>query len=264
MRRLVPDPADIALEDTYSGLVLPAPPAGADRSTVAIGMVASVDGAVTVESTSSGLGGDADAHAFRRLRDACDAIVVGAGTARAEDYGPPRASAARAAARRAAGLAAAPQLIVVTNQVGLEATSRLFTAERDPEVPVPLVVTSGAAPADRVEALADVAEVVRLGTDEVDLGALLGWCLARGWSRVLCEGGPALNGSLLAAGLVDEVFLTLAPILVGGHAGRIARGPAIAAQRLELMELHEHDAELLLRYRVRPGRPADGVDATRC
>lgn len=256
MRRLVPDVADLALEDTYAGLVLAGPSAGSERAAVTLGMVSSIDGAVAVDGTSGGLGGAADQRAFRRLRDACDAIVVGAGTVRAEDYGPPRATVARAAARRSAGLAPAPQLIVLTRRADLSPDARLFRTERDPDVPPPVVITHAGAPSHRVAALAEVAEVVTLGSEDVDLGAVLRWCHERGLPRVLCEGGPTLNGALLAAGLVDELFLTLAPSLVGGLTGRIVAGAELGPEELELLGVHEHEGELLLRYRVRTGRPA--------
>lgn len=260
MRRLVPDVAEIDLADAYAGLVLAAPPVDQDRASVALGMVTSVDGAVTVDGTSGPLGADADRHAFRRLRDACDAILVGAGTVRAEDYGPPRAPGPRAAARVAAGLAPAPQLLVVTAGAALDPGARLFTAERDAGVPPPVVVTRGGAPEEPVRELEAVAEVVRFGDDEVDLAAALRWCRARGWSRVLCEGGPALNASLLAVDVVDEVFLTLAPTLVGGDAARMVAGAPSGRHDLELVELHEHGGELLLRYRCRPARPGRPAD----
>ncbi|WP_052667415.1 dihydrofolate reductase family protein [Nitriliruptor alkaliphilus] len=250
MRRLVPGPLDLDLDAVYQGLVLASPPPAADRASVALGMVASVDGAVALDGTSGGLGGEGDRRAFLRLRDACDAILVGAGTVRAEDYGPPRAPAARAAAREAAGLAPAPQLLVVTGRAALDPSARLFTAERDPGVPPPVVVTSSTAPGEAVASLAEVAQVATFGRDAVDLAAVLRWCHERGLRRVLCEGGPALNGALLAGGLVDEVFVTLAPVLVGGDAARIVRGPHLAPVDLELSEVHEHDGELLLRYRT--------------
>ncbi|MEX1179184.1 MAG: dihydrofolate reductase family protein [Nitriliruptor sp.] len=256
MRRLIPEVGPIVVDDTYRGLVLPAPAPGDLRAWTALGMVASVDGGVTVDGVSAGLGGAADRVAFRRLRGACDAILVGAGTVRAEDYAPPRAPSSRVAERTAAGLAPAPQLLVVTASADLDPAARVFTSERDAGVPAPIVVTRRAAPTERVDALRAVAEVVTFGESVVDLDAVLRWCLARGLARVLCEGGPTLNGALAAAGLVDEVFLTLSPHLVAGTAGRIVTGPALDSPlALELTELHEHDGELLLRYRT--VRPAD-------
>lgn len=247
MRQLLPGDHELALDDLYDGLTLVGPVG--DRSGVSLGMVASVDGAVTVDGRSGPIGGAADRVAFRRLRRASDAIVVGAGTARAEDYGPPRG-------RDGGG----PQLLVVTASAGLDPGARLFRAPRDPGVPPPAVVTCATAPADRVDALREVAQVVVVGEDRVDLSQLLRWTLERGWPRVLCEGGPALNGDLLRAGLVDEVLLTIAPLLVGGDARRIVQGAAASDPLpLELVAAHEHDGELVLRYGRRPerGRPSD-------
>jgi riboflavin-specific deaminase-like protein len=254
VRRLLPDTAELGLEDVYRRLRLADGGPRAERAGVALGMVASVDGAVTVDGRSGGLGGDADRIAFRRLRDACDAILVGAGTVRAEGYGPPRSDATRAAARLAAGLAPAPQLLVVTARAELDPDAKLFRASRDDGVPAPIVVTHEHAPTAAVEALREVAEVVTFGRDEVDLTGVLRWCRSRGWRRVLCEGGPALAGALLARDLLDEVLVTVAPTLVAGDAGRIvtSRSP-VAPADLDLVELHEHDGELLLRYRVRSG-----------
>jgi riboflavin biosynthesis pyrimidine reductase len=255
VRRLLPETAELALEDVYRDLRLPDGGPAATRAGVALGMVTSVDGAVTVDGRSGGLGGEADGVAFRRLRDACDAILVGAGTVRAEDYGPPRAGGTRTAARLAAGLSPAPQLLVVTARADLDPGARLFTATRDDGVPAPIVVTREHAPPGPVEALREVAEVVTFGRDEVDLAGLLRWCRTRGWRRVLCEGGPALGGALLSGGLLDEVLLTIAPTLVAGDAGRIVTSRSgVAPGALELVELHEHDGELLLRYRVASGR----------
>lgn len=257
MRRLLPQVVELDLDDAYADLRLPAPAPDAARSTVAVGMVASVDGAIAIDGRSAGLGGPADRVAFKRLRDACDAIMVGAGTVRAEDYGPPRAPAHRLARRRAAGLADGPQLLVVTASADLSPTSRLFTAQRDTGVPPPIVVTRAGAPADAVARLRQVAEVVQLGDAAVDLPAVLAWTLERGWPRVLCEGGPRLNGDLFTAGVADELFVTLAPTVVAGDAGRLASSASASAPtHLDLVEMHEHGGELLLRYRVeRPSQP---------
>jgi riboflavin-specific deaminase-like protein len=265
VRRLLPETTELALEDVYRDLRLPDGGPDAQRAGVTLGMVASVDGAVSVDGRSGGLGGEADGVAFRRLRDACDAILVGAGTVRAEDYGPPRADAARTAGRVAAGVAPAPQLLVVTARADLDPGAKVFRATRDDHVPAPIVVTRELAPAGAVEALREVAEVVTFGRDEVDLAGVLRWCRSRGWRRVLCEGGPALGGALLSAGLLDEVLVTIAPSLVAGEAGRIVTSASgVTPADLELVELHEHGGELLLRYRVTSGRSTGRNGGSRC
>lgn len=252
MDRLLPSPprGDLPLDALYRDLELPAERGG--RAGVTLGMVSSLDGATAVDGVSAGLGGAADAVAFDRLRGACDAILVGAGTVRDEDYGPPGGDADRRTRRVAAGRSAVPALVVVTRSASLEPDARLFTdPRREPDAPI-VVATCEAAPSDRREALAEVAEVVTFGADDVDLEALLRWCLARGYARVLCEGGPGLNGHLARAGLVDEVVMTLAPQLVAGDAARLVAGDALDPPLdLAPVEVHHHGGDLLLRYAVR-------------
>jgi riboflavin-specific deaminase-like protein len=245
MRRLHPSVEDLDLDAVYAGLTLPT---GSDgRAAVALGMVSSVDGAAALDGQTAALGGPADRVAFRRLRAACDAILVGAGTVRDEDYGPPGGTTARRADRLARGLAAVPRLVIVTNRLGLDPEQRVFA---DP-ARRPLIVTTTRAPdAAAAAALAPVADILRVGEATVDLAALLARLPAFGVRRVLCEGGPSLNAALLAADLVDEVFLTLYPALLGGAAPRIVAGTGpTLAHPLRLTALHEHDGELLLRYR---------------
>jgi riboflavin-specific deaminase-like protein len=244
MRRLHPFLEDLDLEDVYDGLTLGA--GSGDRATVALGMVSSVDGAAALEGTTAALGGPADRVAFRRLRAACDAILVGAGTVRDEDYGPPGGSSARQADRLARGLPPVPRLVIVTGRLRLDPAQRVFS---DP-TRRPLVVTTSRASASAASALAPVADLLRIGDEAVDLPALVARLATLGLRRVLCEGGPSLNAALLAADLVDEVFLTLYPALLGGAAPRIvAASAATQVHRLVLSAVHEHDGELLLRYR---------------
>lgn len=246
LRRLLPDVADEPLDDLYLELAFPDPPE--DRPHVYLDMVASVDGAASVAGRTRALGGPADRIAFARLREWCDLILVGAGTVRAERYGPARRDPEVEERRGARGLEPVPRIAVVTRSGRLEPDDRLFSdAERRPIVLVP-----GAAPHERVGPLADVADVVTVGEDEVDLGAALAELRAEGVGRVLCEGGPTLNGRLIAAGLVDEVFLTVAPQLVGTSPHRILHGGVEGDPLpLELREMRAYEGELLLRYRLR-------------
>ncbi len=251
MRRFTPDVADEPLEGVYRDLVIPA--GGPQRPHVFLGMVMSADGAASVGDLTAGLGGDADRVAFRRLREHADAILVGAGTVRAEGYGPVVRRDDAAARRMARGAPPVARLVVVSGRVDLDPGARLFA---DPSNR-PLLLVPRDAPGDRLAALAGVAEIVVAGDGgEVDLPAALRELADRGVSRLLCEGGPRLNGRLLVAGLVDELFLTVAPMLVGGPAQRIVTGAvAPGAQALELVEGRHHGGELLLRYRVVNGSP---------
>jgi riboflavin-specific deaminase-like protein len=246
VRRLVPDPREERLDDVYGDLVLPT---RSGRAWIALGMVASVDGAASVGGVTEDLGGPADRRAFRALRSACDAILVGAGTVRDEDYGPGAGTVERRRDREAKGLAPTPRLVIVSGSLALDPTARVFS---DPGNR-PLVVTSAAAPRERAARLGQVAEVLSVGRERVDLAALAMTLPQRGLHRVLCEGGPTLNASLVAEDLVDELFLTIDPVLVGGEASRIVAGSGATGRRpLQLVELREHEGELLLRYQLAP------------
>lgn len=220
-RRLYPAMADeqIDLLDAVAGDHRPPPPG---RPWLMTNMIASADGATAVEGRSGALGGPADRLLFRALRSVSDAIVVGAGTARAERYGPPQPGTARMQAGRAArGQSPRPLLVVVTASLDLEPSLRLF---EDPEHR-PLIVTAGRAAPERRAALRGLAEVVDAGDDRVEPDALAALLGRRGIGVALCEGGPSLNGQLIAAGLLDEWNLTVAPLLVSGESARAAHGP---------------------------------------
>lgn len=247
VRRLLPDDGrgvETALDELYTDLDFPPPPP--HRPHTYLDMVASADGAATAAGRTELLGGEADRVAFSRLREWCDAILVGASTVRVEGYGPPRPREASQQRRRARGLDAVPRLVVVTASAALDPSARLFS---DPEQR-PLLLVPGDVEAARIAVLTAVADVVEVGRGWVDLRAAMGALRERGVERLLCEGGPSLNAQLLREGLVDEIFLTIAPQLVGASRHRIVQGPLPDPPPLELSELREHDGELLLRYRV--------------
>jgi 5-amino-6-(5-phosphoribosylamino)uracil reductase len=203
---------------------------------VRVNFVSSVDGAASMDGRSGGLGSDADRTVFGVLRELAEVVLVGAGTVRAEDY--------RGARRDTVGRDTPPPIAVVTGSADLDPRSRLFTDTRVP----PVVLTLGSAPAERRERLADAGgDVVVL--DDLAPASLLGELGRRGLHRVLCEGGPSLFGDLVAADAVDELCLTVAPLLAGGTAGRIARGPdGLPARPLTLAGALQADGTLLLRY----------------
>jgi riboflavin biosynthesis pyrimidine reductase len=215
---------------------------------VAVNFVTSVDGAVTVDGRTAGLAGPADKAVFRLLRRGCDALLVGAGTLRNERYGALRAGPADGEWRLARGLAEHPLLVVVSGSLDLAPDLAALAG-----APVrPVVATHRAAPAARRRELEAVADVVPVGEDAVDLAALLRLLGDRGVARVLCEGGPLLLGTLTAADLVDDMCLTLSPVLAGAGAGRITAGPVSALRDLTLRHVLAAGDEVLLRY-VRPG-----------
>jgi riboflavin-specific deaminase-like protein len=185
-----------------------------------VNFVTSLDGAVEVDGRSRGLSGEADRTVFALMRRVADAVMVGAGTARHEGYGPVRVDEPTATWRVQAGRAEQPTLVLVSSSLDLDPDARTFT-----EAPVrPIVLTHDGAPADRRDGLAAVADVVSCGQSVVDLARGLAELRRRRLGHVLCEGGPHLFGALLAADLVDELCLTISPLLVGTGPGRIVAG----------------------------------------
>jgi riboflavin biosynthesis pyrimidine reductase len=211
------------------------------------GFVLGVDGGVAVDGNSRALSGPADRTVFRTLRAVCDVIVVGAGTARVEDYGTIRLTAEGAAWRKAEGLPPLPRVAVVSRSLDLD--ERLFAHAR------PLVLTCEDADLSRIE---DRADVIVAGTDTVDIGLALDLLAGEGLGRVLCEGGPRLLASVVAADRLDELCLTTTPLLVG-------RAPDLLPLDLgrplglRLRHLLEDQGTLVTRYDVvRRPRHADG------
>ena len=151
--------------------------------------------------------------------------------------------------RRRFGLSELPSTAVVTSSGrSLDPSAPVLT---DTVVPT-IVLTCESVPADLRGRWADAgAEVVLTGDESVDLAVAVAALGERGLLRINCMGGPALFGSLAEAGLVDELRLTLAPFLVSGEAGRIARGAGMDPARLELVSVVTGDDTLLMRYRVR-------------
>jgi riboflavin-specific deaminase-like protein len=243
VRLLLPEPiASVDPDDLYPTDERPPPPG---RPWVLLNMVASVDGAISVGGRSGGLGGAADRATFTVLRSVPDVILVGAGTVRAEHYGPPRTSEAHQEARRRRGQQPHPQLAIVSGRLELDLGADLFVASPSR----PIVVTSAAADAGRLAQVAEVADVIETPGTRVDVGAALSTLGSRGARIVLCEGGPTLNAQLLAGGFVDELCVTVAPLLVGGDTPRL-----LGAHREEtptpmrLARLAEQDGVLLARY----------------
>lgn len=214
----LPGARDVEVESVLASYDYP-PIAGA-RWWLRANMVTSLDGAVTGSDSRSGsLATESDRVVFGHLRGLADAIVVGAGTARAENYGPVHIDEQTAARREAAGQAPTPRLVVVSRSLSIDAESRLFSG---PDRVI--VVTSRDAPWSDVERLGLVAEVIRVGDDEVDLAELVGLLADQGLPRLLCEGGPSLLADVVAAGLLDELCWTTVPTLVGGDARRMVSG----------------------------------------
>ncbi len=245
--RLWPSPASgLSDDELIDALVGDSSPEAGLR----VNFVESIDGAATVDGRSGGMSGEADKRRFELLRRVSDAVVVGAGTVRLEGYGPLRVSDASAAWRTAHGMGEHPVFVIVTRSLGLDPGSRIFS-----EAPVrPVIVTTASADAAARDLFEAVADVIAVGDEDVDLPAALDALRARGLKRLLCEGGPTLFGSLLAADLVDELCVTIAPQLNSGDAGRIVAGASELPRTTRLIEVLASSSatgsELLLRYRL--------------
>jgi len=247
MRQIHPAPADdVDPLDLY--------PADDRRSDgpnpwVMLNMVASVDGAIAIDGKSGGLGGDGDRAVFRAVRACADWILVAAGTARAEHYRRPDPDDEVRARRLATGRAARPRLAVVTASLNLPDSLPLLGARSGPDDLPALIITGRDAPSDAETRLRDHAEIVRLDQPSPTPAAILAELGSRGAEVVLAEGGPSFNGQLVDAGVVDEICLSTAPMLVGGTTPRIVDGAerAVAAD-LALDRLLEHDGALFARY----------------
>lgn len=250
MRSLIPPSGPDAIEPVEADLdvayAVPPPPAG--RAHVRANFVAALDGAIALSGRSGGLGGDADRRVFHTLRWHSDAVLVGSGTAIAENYGGVIVPSARRDWRRSVGLAPVPPVVVVSASLRLQVGARLFGAEVRP-----IVLTTASAPAERRQALAQVADVVIVGDEVVAPAAAVAALAERGLTKILCEGGPSLYTSIAGAGLLDELCLTVAPILAGPGQPGIAAGPAWPAPvGLELIHALAEDGYLFLRYHPRP------------
>ncbi|MBE1496892.1 riboflavin biosynthesis pyrimidine reductase [Amycolatopsis lexingtonensis] len=222
-------------------------PTPLDRPWVQVNFVASADGAVEVDTTSAGLSHAADRRIFLLGRDLADVVLVGAGTARAEDYRGVVAGPKRLERRRRLGFTGVPPIAVVTRTADLDPASRLFTETVVP----PIVVTTETADTAALEAAG--ATILRAGTGDVDLPRALDLLAERGLRRIACEGGPRLFAQLVAADRIDQLCLTVAPLLVAGTADRIATGPGSVPRRLALASILVEDGFTFLRYRRAAG-----------
>ncbi|WP_020107452.1 dihydrofolate reductase family protein [Nocardia sp. 348MFTsu5.1] len=232
-----------ALADLYAY-----PPAPAGGVVLRANMVGSIDGAATVDGLSGGLGGDGDHRVFMVLRGLADVVLVGARTAIAEGYGPVRPNSDLAGHRAALGQSPTASLALVSSSLNIPAGNPLIT-DAGTEI-----LTCRNSPAEARARLLDAgATLVDCGTDSVDL-AMVGVHLAgSGRSRVLCEGGPSLLGTLLEHDLLDELCVTVAPMLTAGDAKHLTAG-ASTARRMRRAHILADDEDYLYVRWVRDQR----------
>jgi riboflavin-specific deaminase-like protein len=230
-------PAELA-----SGLRLgdQAPP---DRPYLVLNMVSTLDGKATIDWRTKGLSTELDRQLFHHLRAQADAVMVGAGTARTERYGRMAKSEELRDKRQREGLARDPLAVVISGRLDLPADLPLLS---EPEQTVLIATASDAV----LPGVVDQVEYARVGDDLPLLMARLRE--EYGIRSVLCEGGPTLNSFLLAAGLVDELFLTLHPKLAGGAAALtiVAGRELVEPVELSLLSVAEGEGDLFTRWRV--------------
>ena len=219
VRRLFPDPATVTVDAMASGLGF-AERAPADRPYIAVNMVSSADGKATLAGRTAPMSAEVDRELFHHLRTQADGILVGAGTVRIERYG---------------RVTKTPELQDKREREGLRPDAVAAIVSRSGNLPDDLPIKQQAPGSVRV--LGDLAEGLRE-------------LRAEGVRSLLCEGGPTLNGTLFAAGLVDELFLTIAPTIAGaGESLTIVEGAALPqAVDMTLLSVHEAAGHLFLRF----------------
>jgi riboflavin-specific deaminase-like protein len=238
---IYPDHRPTSPEALAAGLRLHelAPPG---RPYLGINMVASLDGKATLDWRTKGLSTEVDRRLFHHLRTQADAVMVGAGTAREERYGRITKNEELRDKRVAEGRAPEALAVVVSGRLDLPPDLPLLN---EPDQPV-LIATGSA---DDLPGLKGNVEYARIGDD---LPRLMAELLERGLRSVLCEGGPTLNSFLFAAGLVDELFLTMNPKVVGGAAALtiVAGRELVEPVELDLVSVAEANGELFTRWRL--------------
>ncbi|GAA3687588.1 pyrimidine reductase family protein [Nonomuraea antimicrobica] len=233
MRRIYPD-----IQDNPDIVQAYAYPEG--RPWLRLNMVASVDGAAWLKGRSGPLSSKGDRRIFQTLRGLADVVVAGAATVRKEGYGPVPPRDAWAELRE--GRPEVPPIAVITRSLALDLDSDLFDAPSRT-----IVITCEAAPHERRKEAAKRADLIVAGDEGVDMRRAVAELHDRGLTRVLCEGGPRVNAQLSACGLVDELCLSVSPLLVGGGAARIQNGePAQVA--LALRQVLEEEGVLFCKY----------------
>lgn len=242
------------MKPDYTSLQLP--PAPQDRPYVMINMVMSADGKVVVDGTEEGIGSSTDRRLMRELRVNADVVLAGAGTLRVSGTSPRLGDPALEELRIRRGKPRFPTAAVLS-RTGVLPFERLFFTGRDFDS---VVYLTNSTPPEALAAARATGRAVYPLPDDNAVDAMLRHMRHELCAEVLLvEGGPTLNAGLFALGAVDEFFLTVGPVIVGGRdtltavEGSRAFSPE-QMQRLELVSAapNPETSEIYLRYRV-PG-----------
>ena len=247
-RSLHPEPGELTPTEAAAALRADATPPP-DRPYLALNMVATADGRITIGGRSGPIGNDHDRRLFHELRAQVDAVLVGAGTARNEHYGRLVRDPERRERRVAAGLEPDPLAVICSARLALDPEESPLL--RDPDSRVVVITSSDA----EVEGVNASVEYIRATKDEaagvVPLTSALRELRSRGVETILCEGGPVLNGTLLQEDLVDELFLVVASKVAAGTGPSVVSGAELDPPRaMELMSALEGGGDVFLRYRI--------------
>ncbi|MFQ4147150.1 pyrimidine reductase family protein [Arthrobacter sp. LAPM80] len=253
MERLFPNPALLSATALEQEVLAPPPEnSRTGRPWVGFNFISSIDGAASMDGLSGQLGNAWDLRVFSLLRQNADVILVGAQTIRAEGYGGELLSKAAQQWRHDHWMQPHPPLAIVSGSLNLYPDLEVF--RQAPHRP--LILTLESAPQERRDKLSKVAELVMVGGESLEPELVISELARRGLPNIHCEGGPTLLGTFAAAGLVDELNLTISPLLVGGSAGRIANSPNTGADAsapdapagMSLVRILKADSMLFLRY----------------
>ena len=241
VRRVLPDEAETTVAEQLAGLDLKdaGPP---ERPYLILNFATTLDGRAAISGRSGAIGSDTDTEMLQRLRTRVDAVMIGAGTMRAERYGRMVSDPQFRAYRERTGLAQDPLAVIVSNRLELPWDAPLFT---DGGGQVVIFTASEQEPPESATPVTMVRHA-----DGVELDQALAWLRTeRGIRSVLCEGGPTLHGRLREGGLADELFLTIAPKIAGGEGPRVLEGALPDIDVVELAWLLASESELFARYR---------------
>ena len=217
------------------------------RPWVTLNMISSINGVATSSGLSGELGSKGDKLIFNSLRASADFILLGAGTAKAEKYGMPNISEDAQIRRTSRGQTDIPRLVIISKRLEFDDDLKFLNALNDGASATPIIYTTQNAPAKNKTWLSERAEIREAGKENIDLAEVISDLKGK---IILVEGGPTLNGHLLEADLIDELCLTLSPMIVNENGPHIISGDLKQPKNMKLIQvLADEDSMLYLRFK---------------